>query len=432
MNLVKRAQASSMWQTGAGLSISDMDRMMDAQYGGSPSYTGKAVSQTTALAVSTLWRCVNAISCDMAMLPQYVYKRIDGGAAREMARKHYLWSLLNYAANPELSSFDFYQLMQAWLLLWGNAYAEIVIDGGRTNGPGKVTALWPWRPDRTKVERAYRGGPLQYRFRMEQGQWSAPVPRERMFHIRGFSLDGILGMSPVEVHKQTIGLNMAMTEHAGRYFSNNSVPPGVLYTDKQLGDVAFERLKANWATSHEGLDNAHRIAILEQGLKWQSTGGDMLASQWVESKKVTQYEIVDMFNMPAHRAGLLDRATNNNIEEQALEYVIYTLGPWAAKWQNQTHCDLLSDRENAFYYTAFDFKNLLRGNHESMAKFIAAMRQWGIMNADECREYLLDMNPQPNGTGKTYWQPVNIMPADGDGPSAQDQARMRLVPEGKE
>lgn len=416
MNLVRRAAQ----QVGAGLSLSDFDRVLDMMYGGQPSYTGKLVSQQTALSVSAVWACVNARAKDIATLPLMTYYRTLQG--RERAKNHYLWNLLQHEANPELTSWRFFHVMEVWDGLWGNAYAEIEMSGR-----GQVVALWPWRPDRVRINRAYPGGPLLYTYR-DKNNRPFTVPRDRMLHIRGLGLDGITGLSPIEVHVQTMGLSMAVTEHTARYFSNGAMPLGALKTAQALSDKAYNRVKKDWAEQHEGLANAHRVAILEEGLDWVATGASMVDAKALEIYNLTAKDVCRIYGVPQHRVGLLEQATDNNIEELNLEYMLYELGPLAANWQSEVNCSLLSTRESDTVYTAFNFGNFLRGNHEAMAAFIAVMRQWGILNADEIREDYLDMNPQANGTGKAYWQPVNMSPEGGSN-KAQD---MQIVPTPKQ
>ena len=404
MNLVRRAAQ----QIGAGMSISDLDRMMDAAYGGSPSYTGKLVSQTTALAVSAVWGCINGLANDIAKMPLLTYQANKDW--REPFKEHYLWSLLLQEANPEMTAYRFKHLAQTWVGLWGNAFAEMEI-----NGRGQVTALWPWRPDHVRVSREYSGGPLQYSYRMKNGKVFT-VPQERMLHLRGMSVDGVMGLSPIDVHKQTVGLSMAITQHGGAFFANGARPLGLLQHPGHLDDKAYLQLKNDWDDQHRGLDNAHRVAILEEGMTWKEAGLDMVDAAYIESYKLTAEDIARIYNFPQHRLGLLDRATNNNIQQLALEYVMYNLGPWTECWTQEIEFALLSTRERQTVSVGFDFTKMLLGDYQSMGQFIGTMRQWGILNADEVRQKFLDMGPQPNGVGKTYLEPVNMMPAQGDEP----------------
>lgn len=418
MNLVRRAAQ----QVGAGLSLSDFDRVLDSMYGGAPSYTGKLVSQQSALAVSAVWACVGVLADDIATLPLLTYRRLNNG--REPATDHYLWSLLQEEANPELTAFRFKQIMQTWLCLWGNAYAEIEI-----NGRGQVVALWPWRPDRVSVSRAGgQFGPLQYSYRMADGKNIGPVPRDRMLHIRGFGTDGVMGLSPIEVHRQTIGLSMAVLEHGARFFSNGARPLGVLEHPGKLSDKAGKSLAESWMQQHEGLSNAHRVAILEEGMKYTEVGMKMVDAQYIQTAGLTNEDICRIYKVAQHRIGASSKTeTNSNIEQHGLEHVQYTIGPLGANWEQEIGASLLSARERQDIFVRFNYRSLMRGDHVAMATFIAQLVDRGILSADEVREEFLDMNPQKGDVGSDYYKAVNMAPVgDNSGQSAQQV--QKLVP----
>ncbi len=323
MNLVRRMSQ----QLERRMSLSDLDHMMDQALDGVPTYTGKLVSQDTALRVSAVWACVNGRASDWAKAPLRTFSRLpgaEGGAynAVEPATQHYLWSLLQHEANPLMTAWRFKHLMQSWLDLAGNAYAEIEM-----NGRGQVTALWPWRPDRVKI---YRMGltpdaPLVYEYTM-QDQTKVRLPYTHVLHLRGLSMDGIMGLSPIEYHKQTVGLSMAITEHGGRFFSNGARPLGVLEHPAKLGDKALASLKESIKAEHEGLSNAHRMLILEEGMKWADVGSSMVDAQYLDTMRFTVEDIARIIDFPVHRLKMLDRMTNNNIEFIGREYVDYALG----------------------------------------------------------------------------------------------------------
>ena len=414
-SLVRRAAQ----QVGAGLSLSDFDKVLDSLYGGQPSYTGELISPSTALAISAVWSCITIVAGDLATLPLLTYRRNSVG--RDRATDHYLWGLLQDEANPEQSAFRFKQLMQAWVMLWGNAYAEIEI-----NGRGQVTALWPWRPDRVKISRAgSSSGPLVYTYKTQDNK-AFSVPRERMLHIRSMGIDGVTGLSPIEQHRQTMGLSRAVTKHGAKFFSNGARPLGIIRHPQTLGDKAYERIKATWAEDHQGLDNAHRVAILEEGMEWKDTGANMVDAQYIETYKITAEDIFRIYNVPQHRGGLLDHATNNNISQMSLEYVLYTMMPLCANWQGEIHYALLSARELQTITTAFNFLHLLRGDFEAIGKFIAIVRQWGILSGDEVREMFLDLNPLPGGAGADVWRPVNMVDANDPAPQPQPQQQVGM------
>jgi HK97 family phage portal protein len=303
--------------------------------------------------------------------------------------------------------------MQSWLLLWGNACAELII-----NGRGQVMEMWPWRWDRVHVTRKYEGGPLQYQYRLRSGNLSTPVPRENMFHMRGLGIDGIIGMDPIQTHKQNIGLSLAMTEHGARYYGQGAKMGGIIQgpAGMKYSDKAWERIDKSLREKHEGLTNAHRVMILEDGFTWKdSTADSMVNAEWIAGQKLTAQGIARMMKVPPHRVGLTDAPPGAAAEEMSLQYVLYTLGPWCANWQNQIHCDLLSQRESQNVFTSFDFFSLLRANHDATQKYVSALIDRGILNADEVRARFLGLNKQPDGIGQEYYKAVNMAPIGEEG-----------------
>ena len=415
-NLVRRAAAQQF--SGAGLSLSDLDRVLDSMYSGFPVWSGATVSQQAALTISTFWSCVAYISDDIATLPTLPYRRTFGKDGepngKKIAYDHYLYPLLMQQVNPELSSWRFFQLMQCWLMIWGNAVAEIV-----ENGRGQVMQLWPWRWDRVKVTRVgeQESGPLQYQYHLRNGQWTQPVPAYRMLHLRGMGIDGVTGMDPVDLQKQTLGLNLGITEHGARYYKQGAKMGGIVQgpAGTKLNDKSFERLQKTLHDQHEGSIQAWRTLILEDGFTWKEAADNMINAAFIPSLTMTAQDIARFYKMPLTKLGLSPTAPASAAEELSLEYVLFTLSPWTANWQNQIHCDLLSSRENATIYTAFNYKNLLIGNHKDMATFISSLQDRGDLSADEVREMFLDLNAQPDGIGADYWKAVNMSPVGDEG-----------------
>ncbi len=385
-------------------SLADLDRWMDFESGGAPSYAGNYVSATSAMQVSAVWACVRVRSEDWATLPLITYRR-GPDETRERARDHYLYKLLRYRANPEMSAWRFKRQMQMWVDIHGNAYAEIEISGR-----GQVTALWPWRPDRTKVDRKVKGGPLVYTYRMENGE-EVSVPGDNMLHLRGLEANGVMGIDPVTAHRQRFGLSMAMEEHSCRFFSNGARPMGVLEHPLVLGDEGQIRVRKMWEATHGGLSNAHRVAILEEGMKYQETGLSMVNAQFLELGNFGIEDIARIYNVPPHRIQHLLRSTNNNIEHQGLEYGQYTQGPIAGNWESEIMMSLLSEREAQTIFVEANFDNILRGDAASRAEYLTAKNNAGALTPDEWRA-IDNQNPLPNGMGAKPRVPLNTIPAD--------------------
>lgn len=391
------------------MSISDFDAVLDMfAGGGTPSYTGKLVSPRNALSVSSCWACVNVLADDWATLPLLTYRWLKPGESREEARDHYLWPLFTEEANPRMSSHRFKKVMETWRQLWGNAYAEVEM-----NGRGQVIALWPWRPDRVKVWPLNPDdvrSPLMYTyFPKDRTKEPVTLSEDRILHVRHTSLDGMIGLSPIEVFRQQFGLQMAMTEHAGRFYANGATLRGVLKHPGKLGDKAYESLKESVDEKYVGLANAHRMMILEEGMDYKEIGLKMEDAQFIESMNFNVTDSARIYKVPPHRIGQLDRSTNNNIEQQAMEYVQYTLGPNAANWCGEIHCSLLSARERDSIFTEPDYTYLLTADHSARAAYYTALGNLAAVSPDDVR-HLEGWNPLPNGLGKIPRAPVNTAP----------------------
>lgn len=390
------------------MSIADFDSILDMMSsGGAPSYTGKLVSPKNALGVSAVWACVNVIADDLAATPFPVYRWSEPGVARDEARDHYLWPLLMEEANSRMSAFDFKQAMEIWRLLWGNCFAEIEM-----NGRGQVLALWPMRPDRVKVWLDDPGdirSQVWYTYRpMDQRAQPMTLPADRVLHIRHTSIDGITGLSPIEIHRQTIGLMMAMQEHAGRFYSNGASIKGVLSHPGTLGTKGQETLRESMKY-YEGLSNAHRMLILEEGMTFKETAMKMDDAQFIETQGYNVTDVARIFKVPPHRIQDLSRATFSNIEQESLDYVQTTQIPICANWGGRIHCSLLSARERDSIFMEPDFTHMLMGDHAARGNYFTAMNNAGILSIDEMRQKE-GYNPLPKGLGKLPRVQLNTMP----------------------
>jgi HK97 family phage portal protein len=198
-----------------------------------------------------------------------------------------------------------------------------------------------------------------------------------------------------------VGLGLATEQYGARFFGNDSRPGGVLATDRKLDSKTAQRIKASWQAAHSGLQNSHRVAVLEQGLTWQQIGLAPEDAQFLETRKFQTNEIARLFRVPPHMIGDLDRATFSNIEHQSLSFVIYTLLPWLVKWEQSVYRDLLSEKERLRYQAKLSVAGLLRGDAQTRAMALATMRQNGVINADEWRVFE-EMNPIQDGSGQIY------------------------------
>lgn len=386
--------------------------MMDFNYGGAPTYTGKLVSQQNALQVSAVWSCILIRANDIARLPLVPFQRLNPGL--EPATDHYLWPLCQHEANPRQTVFRFRHLMQTWLDLWGNAFAEIEM-----NGRGQVTALWPWRPDRVKIFRQADGS-LSYRYKFDD-QSTVELPADQILHLRGLGVDGVTGLSPIEMHKQTVGLSMAITEHGSRFFGSGATLSGYLEHPGSLSEKAKKSLQEWWATEHVGLSNSHRTAILEEGMKYHQSGATMVDAQYLETMKFTIEDIARIYGVPLHKLASLSDQTNNNIEQQAKDYVDSCLGPLTSNWQQEMEFSLLSPRDRDNYSLLFQLDHLMRGDMAAQGTFYGTMIDKGVMTQNDVREKL-QLNPLKSPLADQPWKQIATAPANEYTPPAQQSA----------
>jgi hypothetical protein len=354
---------------------------------------------------------VRLISGTVAKTPTRVFLITKAG--RELAKDHYLYPLFCASANPRMSSFRFFRLMQVWLLLWGNAYAEIEISGR-----GQITALWPMRPDRMRVEQLPDGS-LLYFYTPQNPEMQARVLREHeVFHLRGLETNGMMGLSVIGHARQAVSLAMAAEEYGARFFGNNGRPGMVLKHPSQLSEKAAANLLQSWNSMHQGLQGAHRVGVLEEGMEIETIGIPPEDAQFLQTRQHQITDVARWFGVQAHKIGELSRSTNNNIEHQSLEFVGDTMEDHFCNWEAEVHHSMLSEREAKVVSISFNRARLLRGDFKSRAEGLSILRQNGFINADEGREDL-EYNPIAGGAGQKFIVQLNMQDLEQVGEEAE-------------
>jgi HK97 family phage portal protein len=385
--------------------------------GGSSS--GIAVNETTALNYSAVWAAVSIISGDIASLPLPLYKRLKGGG-KERYTEHTLYKILHDAPNPEMSSMVFRETLQAHVLLWGNAYAEIERDNA-----GRIVALWPLLPSQVTPYRDERT--LQLRYRVAGKDRDILFKADEILHIPGLGFDGLSGYSPIKMARESLGVLAASERFGATFFGNGATFAGILRHPKQLIGKAPEHLRSAIESLHKGADKAHRFLILEEGMDYTKIGVNPNEAQFLETRKFQITEIARWFKIPPHKLADLERATFSNIEEQNIDYVSGTLRPWLVRWEQEINRKLISPREQTIQYAEHLIEGLLRGKSSERYAAYAVGRQWGWLSADDIREYE-NQNPLPDGAGKIYLVPTNMAPADRIGDIIDAQVRPAPAP----
>ena len=323
-------------------------------FGGTTS--GKAVTERSAMQMTAVYSCVRILAEAIAGLPLHLYRYNETGG-KEKAIDHPLYKILHDEPNPEMSSFVFRETLMTHLLLWGNAYAQIV-----RNGKGEVIGLYPLMPNKMRVDRE-TDGKLWYTYTRSdcetptlEGSTIRLQPSD-VLHIPGLGFDGLVGYSPIAMAKNAIGMGIACEEYGARFFANGAAPSGVLEHPGTIKDP--QKVRESWNATFKGSANAHKIAVLEEGMKYTQIGMSPEQAQFLETRKFQINEIARIFRVPPHMVGDLEKSSFSNIEQQSLEFVKYTLDPWVIRWEQSIARALFSAEEKKEYFF-LSFANTFR------------------------------------------------------------------------
>ena len=358
--------------------------------------SGKPVNETTAMQTTAVYACVRILSEAIASLPVHVYQYKDGGG-KEMVIDHPLYQVLHDEPNPEMTSFVFRETLMSHLLIWGNAYAQIIRDGA-----GRVLGLYPLLPNKMDVQRDDKGE-IYYVYSRSSDEnpnfkeyGDIKLQKEDVLHIPGLGFDGLIGYSPIAMAKNAVGMTLACEEYGASFFANGANPGGVLEHPGILKDPS--KVRDSWNAVYRGTSNAHKIAVLEEGMKYQQVGIPPEEAQFLETRKFQINEIARLYRIPPHMVGDLEKSSFSNIEQQSLEFVKYTLDPWVIRWEQSLQKALLLSGEKGKYFIKLNVDGLMRGDYQSRMNGYSIGRQNGWLSANDIRE-MEDMNPIPDEDG---------------------------------
>lgn len=359
-----------------------------------PTTSGKQVNEYTAMQTTAVYACVRILSEALASLPLHLYRYTDTG--KERVYDHPLARLLHDEPNPEMTSFVFRETLMSHLLIWGNAYAQIIRDGG-----GRVLGLYPLLPNQVAVDRDKRGE-LVYAYTYALGenpnasQRTVNLSTHEVLHIPGLGFDGLVGYSPIAMAKNAVGMTIACEDYGASFFANGANPGGVLEHPGVLKDP--KKVRESWNEVYRGSHNAHKVAVLEEGMKYQQIGIPPEEAQFLETRKFQINEIARLYRIPPHMVGDLEKSSFSNIEQQSLEFVKYTLDPWVIRWEQALQKALLLPGEKTRYFIKLNVDGLLRGDYAGRMSGYATARQNGWLSANDIRA-LEDLNPIPDEEG---------------------------------
>jgi len=362
-------------------------------------YENGNMDSDTAMKYNALFACVRVLSETVASMPIKIYRKLPNGE-RESVSNELIYDVLHNKPNSEMSPFSFKEQMMISLNLGGNSVSEKLF-----NSKGELVGLYPYQHQDVQIDRNKESGKLEYKI------GGKTLQREQVFHVAGMSFDGVVGLPPIEYIATAIRLGLSYEQFGVNFYKNGANSSGVIEHPEGLDDEHYQRLKKDFEKSYQGLANTGKPIILEGGAKFNQLTIKPADAQLIESKKFQIEDIARVYRMPLHLIQNLDRATNNNIEHQSLEFVKFTMLPWFQRIEEAINCQLLTAEQRLKgYYAEFKIDALLRGDMKSRYDSYAVGRQWGFMSVNEIRK-LENMNAVENGD--ILLQPSNMIEAGG-------------------
>lgn len=363
--------------------------------------SGEKVDEQSAMQISTVYACVRLLAETVAALPLHLYRYTDDGKGKESAFDHPLYRILYRQPNDEMSSFIWRETMMTHLLLWGNAYSQIIRDG-RNN----VLGLYPLLPENVEVDRDGQGQ-LYYIYHAytdevpgEQNQ-DIYFRKDEILHIPGLGFNGLVGFSPIAMMKNSLGTTLAVEKYGASFFKNGAQPSGVLEHPGVLKDP--QKIRDNWTAVYGGANNAHRVAVLEEGMAYKAISLPPEDSQFLSTRQFGVEEICRIFRVPPHMVQSLEHATFSNIEHQSIDFVVHTLTPWLVRFEQAIIKDLLLEEEQDVLFPKFNVDGLLRGDYQSRMNGYATGISNGFLSPNDIhRLENMDLIPAEEG-GDDYY-----------------------------
>lgn len=387
---------------------------------------GVRVTPDNAVTLSAVWAATRYIQQSVAVGPWRVF--LKGGKGPEIQERHPIDWLLYKQPNPELTSFQFRETLTHWALLWGNGYAEIEVDA-----LGRPIALWPIEPWRVAVLRD-AAGKLYYEIDNEGLQAKSILPPSRMFHIRGFG-HGPLGMSVVDVAAESIGWAKAAQLFGAAFFGNGMTMSGVVINKKGLKPEGLKRQKKEFDSLHKGPYKAWGTAHIDNDADFKQMGVTPEQGQFILTNQHLVEEVCRWFGVPPHKVMHLLRATFSNIEHQAIEVVVDSIGPWVKRFEDEADIKLFGQNRSS-YYSKINMRALLRGDMAARIQFYEGMQRIGCYSPNKILEYEDENTLGPEGdihVMQAQWRTLEQL-ASGEGqtsqpPQPQPQLRAQVVEE---
>lgn len=387
--LMQRLRLKAVTTVARAINISD-PRLVGF-FSGGVNFAGEVVSAGTALQLSAVWACVRLIAQTVATLPLLTYTR-DKNDYGTLARDHPLFTILHDSPNADMTAVEFWEAMIGSLLLWGNAYAQIIWSGKR------VISLIPMRPDRVQ-SRKQTDGSIRYYY-VWMGQ-TVELMEEEIFHLKGFSLDGLYGLSIIEQGRQTFGSAIAAERASGTFFRNGMRPSLVLSAPTYLTPEQRKR-KDEWVADYAGAINSGKVPLLEGGWKLDSLSIPPEDAQLLTTRQFGVEELCRWYGVPPPMIGHTQSATawGSGLEQMLLWFLQFCLRPQLKRIESRVSKSLITPGERRDVYCEFNVEGLLRADSNTRARLYATMVDHGLKTRNEVRALENDP-PMPGGDDLT-------------------------------
>ena len=346
--------------------------------------SGERVDEKSAMQIATVYACVRLLAETVAGLPLHLYRFTDAEEkGKEKAKDHPLYKILYRQPNPEMTSFSYREVMMTHLLLYGNCFAQVVRDGRN-----QILSIYPLLPENVEVDRDEKGDIfyIYHAYTDEKpGENNRDIyfRRDEIFHIPGLGFNGLVGFSPIAMMKNALGTTLAVERYGSSFFRNGAQPSGVLEHPGVLKDPS--KIRENWSAVYGGPNNAHKVAVLEEGMSYKAISLPPEDSQFLSTRQFGVNEICRIFRVPPHMVQDLEHATFSNIEHQSIDFVVHTLTPWLVRFEQAIVKDLLLEDEKDEYFPKFNVDGLLRGDYESRMQGYATGISNGFMSPNDVR-----------------------------------------------
>lgn len=350
--------------------------------------SGSDITSDTALTLSTVYACVSKISTTVASIDKNVYKRAKRG--KDFQQEHPLFGILNESADFQTPSFTFWENIISDSMLYGKGYAYIERDGS-TKRPISLVSMPAPQVTAFKDPKGRR--------RYAYAQLDKDGRRTSTLELDNDSvicISAFRGMSPIELHRQNLGLAKSAENYGASFFGSGGHLSGILKLDKSLTDEQYQTLKSQWNMAYHGTQSNHATAILEHGIEYEKFGIPPDQAQFIETRKMQSQEIARIFGVPASIVGLESNLNYNSVEQQAQFFATFTIAPLVKRIENELNTKLMSEGESGRYFIEFDLSSLLRGDNQSRATYISTLIRDGVMTVNEARQ-VEGLNPVEGG-----------------------------------